>query len=302
MPSDSLKANKMLVILFAFSVALIGGFLFIRCRWDVSGLSYCSTLGLANEGNAYKDMGLVRIKRGHFQEAIPLLTKSLETDPQDADTYYYRGIANAGHGFFAQAVADYTKAILINPRHAAALHYRGFPKERSGDYKGAIADYTKAIGINPDSWWIYNSRGHARIALGDNKGAIADYTQAIAIKPQFSSYFSRAKLKENLADYKGAVKDYTESIRIKPRHYVEEQGVEDPYGNSLFDWMNQPLDWRANAQMLLSTAYYRRANTYLTLNNKNDGCADHKKAVSLDKDRSIEWLDTDEGAWCRNMK
>ncbi len=122
MTSPNSKVSTNLILVFVGAGALIiGGFLFFRCRSDVSGLSYCYTLGL---GNA----------RAYFRKANERFAN------ED-----YQG-----------AIADYNKAIEINPQLATAYKNRGITKELIDDLTGACADWRKAssLGVQDAFGWV----------------------------------------------------------------------------------------------------------------------------------------------------
>jgi tetratricopeptide (TPR) repeat protein len=63
---------------------------------------------------AYSGLGLVYVRRGKFEEAIPELDKSVKIDPvPDAVNYYLLGLANQKASHFEEAVTAYTKCSTI---------------------------------------------------------------------------------------------------------------------------------------------------------------------------------------------
>ncbi len=105
---------------------------------------------------------------------------------------------------------------------------------------------------------------------GDFKGAIADYTKAIEINPQYAdAYNNRGAAKYSLKDTQGAIADYNKAIEINPQ---------------------------------LALAYYNRGNAKHGLRDQPGACADYKKAVSLGDQGTAQWLNSEGGAWCRNMR
>ena len=70
-------------------------------------------------------------------------------------------------------------------------------------------------------------------------------------------------------DYQGAIADYDKAIDVNPKY---------------------------------SRSYNNRGNAKYDLNNKRGACSDYKKAVSLGNQGTTQWLRSEGGAWCRNMK
>ena len=65
------------------------------------------------------------VKAGDFSGAIPLLNKSLQTDPANPGAYNYLGYSHRKLGDREKALVFYTKALEIKPRHLGANEYLG---------------------------------------------------------------------------------------------------------------------------------------------------------------------------------
>ena len=207
-------------------------------------------------------------KKGSEQDIIRLSSLVLATR-QSAEAYFNRAYAKYALGDNQGAIADYNQAIAINPQDAIAYYNRGNGKAALGDNQGAIADYNQAIAINPQYAYAYTNRGAAKNESGDNQGAIADYNQALAINPQYAdAYTNRGNAKAALGDKQGAIADYNQAIAINPQDVG---------------------------------AYNNRGVAKAALGDKQGACGDVKKAISLGQQSTAQWLQSDGGAWCRNM-
>ncbi|WP_413681141.1 tetratricopeptide repeat-containing serine protease family protein [Prochlorococcus sp. MIT 1342] len=208
-------------------------------------------------------------KKGREQTVIKLTTQALALR-SSVGGYFLRAYAKDELKDYQGAIADLGKAIAINPQYSIAYNNRGIAKRKSKDYKGAIADYTKAIELDPQRAAAYNNRGIAKRKSKDYKGAIADYSKAIAINPKHAiAYNNRGVAKRKLKDYQGAIADYDKAIDVNPKY---------------------------------SRSYNNRGNAKYDLNNKRGACSDYKKAVSLGNQGTTQWLRSEGGAWCCNMK
>ena len=87
---------------------------------------------------------------GQLDKAIEAFNKTIELNPNDADSYNYRGAAYFFRKHYAHAIADYNKAIQIKPDYVEAYNNRGVAYRDQGNYDHAIADYNEAIRIKPD--------------------------------------------------------------------------------------------------------------------------------------------------------
>lgn len=82
---------------------------------------------------------------GRYEEAIPLLDKAIEKDPENIYTLINRGVDKSILEDYEGAINDYTRIIEIDSDNALAFLNRGKNKKRLEDYQGAIEDFEKAI-------------------------------------------------------------------------------------------------------------------------------------------------------------
>ena len=190
---------------------------------------------------------------------------------KSADDWVNSGNDKFESGDLQGAIVDYTKALEIDPQNAYTYSNRGLAKSNLRDYQGAITDYNRAIEINPKDADLLFNRGIMKNNSGDYQGAIADYNKAIQINPQDAKfYYNRGNTKKRSKDYRGAVYDYTKSLEINPQF--------------------------APAYSNLGIALFLGSNDY------NNACSAFKKAASLGYEYRVNWLNSEEGAWCRNMQ
>jgi Flp pilus assembly protein TadD len=70
---------------------------------------------------AYLELGTVRVARGNFAEAIPVLQKAVELDEGSADAHYQLGLACKRNGEQAQAEQEFAAYKAAQSREAADL-------------------------------------------------------------------------------------------------------------------------------------------------------------------------------------
>ncbi|WP_200978308.1 tetratricopeptide repeat protein [Echinicola sp. 20G] len=82
---------------------------------------------------------------GRYEEAIPLLDKAIEKDPENIYALINRGVDKSILEDYEGAIEDYNRIIQIDSDNALAYLNRGKNKKRLEDYQGAIDDFEKAI-------------------------------------------------------------------------------------------------------------------------------------------------------------
>lgn len=224
-------------------------------------------------------LGLTEYRLKDFDKAIHWLDSAILLEPGNADFYVNRGMVRESANP-DRAIADYEKALKLVPNHPLALHNigalkskkggpedffekaiesdstmlapyleRAYLRMQSGYYKGALDDYNSAIEIEKNDPEIWLNRGLAKEKLNDLKGAYADYSQAIQLDEKFEkAWLNRGNVLGRQNNHSAAVDDYTVALTINPEY---------------------------------AAAYYNRAISREKLKQKEEACADLKRAEQL---------------------
>ena len=81
-------------------------------------------------------------------------------------------------GKYEEAIVLLDKAVEKNPQNRYALMNRGVDKSMLEDYEGAIEDYSKIIEFDPDNTLAYLNRGRCKARLDNYIEAIEDFNKA----------------------------------------------------------------------------------------------------------------------------
>jgi tetratricopeptide (TPR) repeat protein len=145
------------------------------------------------------------------------LTKSLESNPRQANLYKERAAAYARLWNYERAIADYSSSLEIQPDDASALHFRGLAYEQIGDHDRALQDYERAINIDPQLSDVYINRGVALGKMGNFRQSLTSLSEAIRLAPQNpDGYFNRGMTYFQVGDLESAVDDFSNVIKLSP--------------------------------------------------------------------------------------
>lgn len=171
---------------------------------------------------AYSNRCLANLQLQDYQNAITDCNQAIEKAPKNAEAYLHRGLAHYRIGDYSAAIADNNQAIALKRYDFRAYYNRGVASAMLGNYQQAIADYNLALSQIPQSPSsliadIYNDRGLARFKLQNLQAAMLDFSRAIRLNPKDDrAYFNRGCTCGTHGDNFGAVRDFTEVIRLNP--------------------------------------------------------------------------------------
>ncbi len=173
---------------------------------------------LAESNNPILQQAKKANKDKRYAEAVKLVDKALQQNPNLADAYLERGKAKYYLDEYKTAIADFDLALKYKPNFADAYLARGKAKYYLDEYKAAIADFDLALKYKPNFADTYLERGKAKHYLDKYKAAIEDFDRALKYKPNLiDAYIDRGKSKNLLKQYTAAIKDFDRAIAIDPK-------------------------------------------------------------------------------------
>jgi tetratricopeptide (TPR) repeat protein len=190
-------------------------------RYDKAIEYFENTTYLAPQNVVYYNLwAQVYYILGRYQEAIPILLKSVEIDPQFDQTQLLLGDTYGALGQPEQSAAAHRAAILISPGIFADQFleqridfYRGHPQQ----LEEIIAAYQDAMDRRPDDQVIPRTLGLIYSRLGDRENAIRYYELAIGRdNADVPTIMSVAAEFLTLEDYARAAEAYQRVLRLEP--------------------------------------------------------------------------------------
>ncbi len=241
---------------------------------------------------AYKKRGDVKFEMGDHSDALADYDEAIRLNPQYWEAYDRRGNTKLQTGDPSGALEDINRAIAFKSDDSTLYSNRALVKAALKDYTGALEDCETAIAINPEHGPYHKERGDIKLALGDTKGAIADYTKALEIKSDLAEAFEgRAGVYYAIQNFSEALKDLDQAIRIRPDDFElfskrgdiryeskDIRGAINDYDRSI----------RINPDFALN--YFKRGMVKIITGNREEGCADLKKADQLGFKGALEQI------------
>jgi tetratricopeptide (TPR) repeat protein len=101
-------------------------------------------------GKSNPEMGIINLfKEGRYQDALDLLRKQIQQDPNNHILYYLKGVAEVYMEKTDDALMDLGEAMYLNPRHIPSMHAFAYIFLKRGDYQGAVNKWLSILELNP---------------------------------------------------------------------------------------------------------------------------------------------------------
>jgi tetratricopeptide (TPR) repeat protein len=186
--------------------------------WQNSETLFTHALAVTEDNYvACNNLGVWLVDRGQTAEAMDYFQKSLQMNPDDADTMYNLGEVQSRLGNLDAAANYYRRALQIDPEHANALYNLGNTMTRLGRVDEAIADYSRSLQIDPDRADILDNLGFALAAKKQFPEAVANFEAALKLDPDFpDAHNNLATVLFMEHRFDEAAQHYREAIRLTP--------------------------------------------------------------------------------------
>jgi len=179
---ESAGSDRQLTLDEAVSVALA---LQQAEQWAAAEDIYRTVLDAApNHPDALHFSGVLAHQRGRSDDAVALIERSLELEPERADWCSNLGIVLQDRLRLAEATAAYRRAIALDPTHANAHSNLGVVLRAQGDIAEAEAAYRDAIRIDPEHCDAYHNLGVLLNAQRRPREAAVCFSRVITLRPK----------------------------------------------------------------------------------------------------------------------
>ncbi len=193
-----------------------------------------------NYAIGYHNLGMFYYSREKYQDALPILVKSLQLDSNKDTTYYSLGLVLEKLNFTSQAITAYEKAIVLNPQLVDAYNNLGNIFTQVGKLTEAEVIYRQAITANLNHFGGYLNLGNILALQKRIDSAIEAYQKALELKPRdpdiifnlamaFSANGEQAKSDLHYAYAAYRQNKYEDAIKYFHKYLAQEQGEGNLY-------------------------------------------------------------------------
>ncbi|WP_432880459.1 tetratricopeptide repeat protein [Kribbella sp. CA-245084] len=240
----------------------------------------------------YYGRGSVFASIGRLDDALRDFDRSIELDPEPTSALIERAAIYAELKRFEPALADLDRALVSEPHSVTLWTRRAQLNHRAGQRAAALADLDRAIELGPDSGEVAMTRQMLQAALGDPTESLRELDRVIAGNPDdVVALIGRAEARLNRGKYESALEDLDAVLRFLPKN---------PAGRALRGRVLHRLGDTAGARREFDDAVRRsrRSGAVVALRGRffrqvGDYAAaleDYTRAVKLAPTRSYVWI------------
>lgn len=154
-------------------------------------------------------------EKGEYKTALNYFDKSLELNPNDSETVYYKALCIAYLGDAEIAVDMINRAIEMDSTQDRYWNDKANFLTSLGNFDEALKCFDKAIELNPTDSILYANKGFMYLQLEDYKKSLECYKQAYEIDSENMHNIVRlANAYVELDDFKNADKYFAKAASI----------------------------------------------------------------------------------------
>ena len=119
--------------------------------------------------------GTELMRKGDYKEAIVILKKAIDLNPDFPEAYYNVGISYEQLGKHKDAIEMFKKTIELSPDNANAYYALGYAYYQRRKYKEAIDAFENTVRLKPNNAFAFRKLGSAYLKVGEKDKALEQY-------------------------------------------------------------------------------------------------------------------------------
>jgi tetratricopeptide (TPR) repeat protein len=134
--------------------------------------------------NPYKNLGVVYLRLGNWQDAENYFRKTLQIRPDDAASHAHLGLVLYSQRKLQESQAHLQKALVLGPDDVDVHVNYGIVMQLQGNHEEAIGHFQRALKLRPDNINAMYSMGMTLYQLGHRNEAKGYFQKILAVMPE----------------------------------------------------------------------------------------------------------------------
>jgi len=228
-------------------------------------------------------LGVICDAKGHYEEALSLITQAIKLDSNSALFKLYLGNTLLNLHRIAEAIVVFRQATILQPELSQAHFNLGNALRLCDEWQDAILAYQKALQFKHDHIEAYNNLSFALVHEKQYGQALLVAKKAIAIAPQHGdSWLILCNIAEQCKEYELALEAGTRNISLLPLNHRSWFG----YGVALnrLDRHEEAIEAYQKALELKperADIWDNLGQTYQSLNRLEEAEAAYRKTIEI---------------------
>ena len=159
------------------------------------------------------------LKAKDFEGAERQCRKALELNARSADAYYCLGLARLGRKAYEEAIGHLSQAAKIDSTNSEIRTQLGVACLAGGRLPEAVSHLQKSLQLAPENAEAHFNLGVAMLRQGNRQEAVAHLSQTVQLQPEdHEAHYNLAFAFEQQGKVEQALEHYRRTVQLKPDH------------------------------------------------------------------------------------
>ena len=167
---------------------------------------------------AHVQLSLALMGIGQRDEALAATKRAIELDPNDARAYVALGNIDGSMRRYTEAIRAYKQAVGLDANNLSAYLNLGIAYGTTARYAESAEAFQQALRLDANNVSALNGLGIAQFRLGQREEGIQSVKQAVRLNPGFvDGYLNLARWYHGMGRYEDAADAFTAVTKIVPK-------------------------------------------------------------------------------------